>query len=43
MEKLREKCKRLEATALKTGARIDVTHNEDELAKLIKKNETKLK
>lgn len=43
LEKLREKRNRLEATALKTGPRIEVKHNEEQLAKLIKRNETKLK
>lgn len=43
LEKLREKLARLEATAQKTGPRIEVTHTEEQLAKLIKKNELKLK
>lgn len=43
MVKMRDKITRLEAIAQKTGARIDVTHTEDELAKLIKRNESKLK
>ncbi|XP_055325596.1 structural maintenance of chromosomes protein 6 [Sitodiplosis mosellana] len=42
LEKLREKLGRLEATALKVGSRIDVKHTEEQLAKLIKKNELKL-
>lgn len=42
LAKIREKLARLEATAEKTGPRIEVTHNEDELAKLIKRNENKL-
>lgn len=41
--KVREKLNRLEATARKTGPRIEVTHDEEQLAKLIKKNESKLK
>lgn len=43
MEKIRDKLNRLEVTAQKTGQRIEPTHTEDELAKLIKRNETKLK
>lgn len=43
MVKMRDKIARLEAIAQKTGPRIDVNHTDDELAKLIKRNETKLK
>lgn len=43
LEKLREKLSRVEATAEKAGTRVEVTHSEEELAKLIKKNELKLK
>lgn len=43
VEKIQEKLNKLEAAAQKTGPRIDPKHTEDELAKLIKRNETKLK
>lgn len=43
LEKLREKLNKQEASALKTGPRIEPTHSEDDLNKLIKRNEVKLK
>lgn len=43
MEKIQDKIGRLEVIAQKTGPRIEPSHTEDELVKLIKRNETKLK
>ncbi|XP_031633548.1 structural maintenance of chromosomes protein 6 [Contarinia nasturtii] len=42
MEKLNEKLQKLEATAQKTGNRVEVRHSEEALAKKIKNNENKL-
>lgn len=43
LEKLREKLNKQEVSAQKTGPRIEPTHSEDELNKLIKRNELKLR
>lgn len=43
LDKLRDKLKRVETIAEKTGPRMNVTKSEEQLTKLIKRNELKLK
>lgn len=43
MEKIRDKLARLVTIAQKTGPRIEPKHTDEQLTKLIKQNETKLK